>query len=92
MVGGTAQVLRLTSRARLQGMHPAAAHLVRVALDRDAECTAQPQVCNLTAHYAVIHKQVLGLQITMHDAMFVAVRQALNQLVHKTLQVQELRP
>lgn len=75
----------------MQGTNPAESYLVCVALDRDAEGTAQPQVGNLTAHDAVIYKQVLGFQITVHDAMLVAVRQAFNKLVHETLHVQSSR-
>lgn len=57
-----------------------------VAFDGDAECTAKTQVGNLAAHDAVINQQVLGLQVSVHDTVLVAVREALDQLVHEALQ------
>jgi hypothetical protein len=56
-----------------------------VALDGNAKGAAQTQVSNLTAHNAVINQQVLGLQVTVHDAVLVAVGKAFNQLVDEAL-------
>jgi hypothetical protein len=49
-----------------------------VALDGNAKGAAQTQVSNLTAHDAVVNEQVLGLEVTVHDTVLVAVCQALN--------------
>lgn len=61
------------------------ADLVGVAFDGDAEGAAEPQVCNLEAVLAVVHQQVLWLQIAVHDTVLMAVRYALYQLVHEAL-------
>ena len=61
-----------------------------VARDGDAECSAQTQVCNLEGVGAVIHQQVLRLQISMHDSMLVTVSHTLEQLVHEVLHTKTL--
>ena len=57
-----------------------------VAADGDAEAAAQAQVRDLEAHVVGVHQKVLRLQVAMHDAVLVAVRHALDQLVHEALQ------
>ncbi len=59
--------------------------LVRVAFDRDTERAAKPQIRNLQAVSLIVHKQVLRLQVAVHHAVLVAVRDSLHQLVHEAL-------
>lgn len=63
----------------------AVACLMRVAFDGDAECAAEAQVGNLQALARIVHKQVLWLQIAVHHAVLVAVRDTFYQLVHEAL-------
>ncbi len=69
----------------------AAARLVRVALDGDAERAAQAQVCDLQALGRVVDQQVLRLQVAVHHTVLVAVRDALDQLVHEALRARARR-
>lgn len=62
------------------------ADLVCVALDWYAEGPAQPQVSDLECHGLVVNQKVLWLQVPVHHAVLVAVRQALDQLVQHALQ------
>lgn len=57
-----------------------------VSFDRYAKSPAKPQICNLQAHLLLVHQQILWLQVTMHDTMFVTVCQPLDQLVDHALQ------
>jgi hypothetical protein len=57
-----------------------------VALDWDAEGAPKAKVSNLQALLGIVHQQILRLQVTVHDSMFVAVRHTLDQLVHEALQ------
>ena len=59
-----------------------------VALDGYTEGAAKSQVCNLEAVLAVVHQQVLWLQIPVHDTMLMAVCHALDQLVHEALRTE----
>ena len=59
--------------------------LVRVGLDGNGESAAQPQVGNFEAQRCFVHKQVLRLEVPVHDAVLVAVRHPLYQLVHEAL-------
>lgn len=70
------QLLRLVCSLSLT--HAAQPYLMSVALDGNAKGAAQTQVSNLTAHDAVVNEQVLGLEVTVHDTVLVAVCQALN--------------
>ena len=57
-----------------------------IALDWDADCAPQPQVCNLEALRLIVHQQVLGLEVSVHHAMLVHVGCSFDQLVHEALQ------
>lgn len=59
---------------------------MRIALYGDAKGSAQAQVSNLQGICAVIHQQILWLQVPMHHAMLVTVGYPLQQLVHEVLQ------
>lgn len=59
---------------------------MRVALDGDAESSAQAQVGNLEGVCAVINQQVLGLQISVHYPVLVAMGYSFEQLIHEVLQ------
>ena len=65
---------------------------MRVALDGDAESSAQAQVCNFEGVCAVINQQVLGLQISVHYPVLVAMGYSFEQLVHEVLQVGDTVP
>ena len=61
-------------------------NLMGVALDWDADCAPQSQVCNFEALRLIVHQQVLGLQVPVHHAMLVHVSCSFDQLVHEALQ------
>ena len=59
---------------------------MRVALDGDAERAAEPEVGDLEARVGrVVDEQVLRLEVAVHDAVAVAVREAFQQLVQHAL-------
>ena len=57
-----------------------------VAADGDAELAAKSQVGNLQALLLSVNQQILWLEVAVHDAVLVAVRHPLDQLVHERLQ------
>ena len=59
--------------------------LMCVGLDGDAEGAAQVQICDLEAEGVVIDQHILRLQVAVHHTVHVAVRCALDQLVHEAL-------
>lgn len=59
-----------------------------VALDWYAEGSPQAKICDLECHGLVIHQQVLGLEVTVHDTMLVTMSQAFDQLIQHALQKQ----
>jgi hypothetical protein len=69
-----------------------AVHLMGVAADGDAELTAEAQVRNFEALLLGVYQQVLRLQVAVHHAMLVAVRHALDELVHEGLQGKPQQP
>lgn len=72
-------------RRRAAGMEGSNGHLVRVGLDGHAEGAAEPQVSDFEAVHRVVNQQVLRLEVAVHHAVLVAVRDALHQLVHEAL-------
>lgn len=56
-----------------------------VAPDGDAELATEAQIRDLEALLLGVHQQVLRLQIAVHNAVLVAVRHPLDQLVHEGL-------
>ena len=74
--------------SRDAGYERVRARLVRVGLDGHAEGAAEAQVGDLEAVDGVVDKQVLRLEVAVHHAVLVAVRNALDQLVHEALRAQ----
>ena len=65
--------------------------LVSVALDGDAERTSKAQISDLedgVLWVRVVDEQVLGLHVTVHDAVLVAVGDTLEHLVQEALRGQ----
>ena len=67
---------------------PQSHNLVRECLDGDGEGTCQAKVSELQDSL-LVHKDVLGLQVTVDEAVHVAVRDAHHHLEHKLLRESE---
>lgn len=63
-----------------------------IGLDWYAESSAKAQVGNFQAGALVIHEEVLWLEVSVHDAVLVAVSHTLDELVHETLQQPYIAP
>lgn len=64
---------------------PESHDLVGVALERNGECTAKAKISDLEDAPVLVDKQILGLEITVENAVRVAVGDALAELVKKAL-------
>mmetsp|Transcript_56948 Transcript_56948/g.180181 ORF Transcript_56948/g.180181 Transcript_56948/m.180181 type:complete len:344 (+) Transcript_56948:281-1312(+) len=69
----------------LGGAVPQGHDLVGVGFDGHGEGAAQAKVRNLQDVLSLVHQEILGLEVPVHDPVPVAVRHALEELVHEVL-------
>lgn len=65
-----------------RGTVPKGDDLVCVLLQRIRVCPGQPEVCQLDGQSVPVYQNVLRLQITMHNAVAMAILQCQQQLVY----------
>lgn len=69
----------------LRASVPEGHDLVRVSFDGEAKSAGKTEISQFDYRAAGIHKEVLGLEITMEDAVLVEVNQRLKDLVEERL-------
>ena len=73
------------AKQNLRSSVPERDNFMSVALERNSESTAKAQICNFKDALVLVQEKILGLQITVEDAVAVAVRDAFAKLEEKGL-------